>query len=179
MKQVRTNILLTGRPGIGKTTAIKLIIQRFNPREIAGFWSTEIRQSGKRVGFAIETLSGKSGILARIDIDGPRVGKYNVNIEDIDSIIIPELRLARKLGKYIVIDEIAKMELYSSHFAKEVESCLDTGMVIGTIQARDSQFLKKIKSRQDVRVIEITESNRDMIPITVYEAIMEHHGDGN
>ncbi len=179
MKHTRTNILLTGRPGIGKTTAIRTIVQNFNPRKVAGFWSAEIRQSGKRVGFAIETFSGKSGILARIDIDGPRVGKYGVNIEDIDSIIIPELRLARKLGKYIIIDEIAKMELYSSQFAIEVEACLDTGRVIGTIQARNHQFLKKIKSRQDVRLIEITESNREMIPIIVHKAILEHFTEGN
>jgi nucleoside-triphosphatase len=171
MRQERMNILLTGQPGVGKTTAIKTIVSYLKPGRVSGFWTTEIRQAGKRVGFAIETLSGKRGILAYVDIKGPRVGKYGVNIENIDSIIVPELRIARESGKLIIIDEIAKMELYSHRFSIEVEACLDTGKVLGTIQARNYPFLNKIRSRRDVKVIEITESNRDKIPTSVYDTL--------
>jgi nucleoside-triphosphatase len=162
-----SNILLTGRPSVGKTTAIRKIIDLID-RDARGFLSYEIREKGKRVGFAIETLSGKKGTLAHVDFNtGFRVSKYQVSVRDIDSIIIPELREARQSDSIIIIDEIAKMELFSKLFAPEVHQCLDTGRVVGTIQKRRSPFLDKVKQRDDVTILEITLENRNEIPSTV------------
>ena len=87
---MRKNILLTGKPGTGKTSAIRSIVRELDPSSIAGFWSKEIREDGRRVGFAIETISGKLGTLAHVNLkQGPKVSKYRVNIADIDSIICP------------------------------------------------------------------------------------------
>lgn len=159
------NILLTGKSGVGKTTAIKTIVENLSSDLVAGFWSKEMRERGKRVGFAIETLSGKKGILAHVDFTaGPRVSKYRVSIQDIDSVIIPELRIARDSDCIIIIDEIAKMELFSKLFAPEVIKCLDTERVIGTIQKRGSSFLEEVKQRVDVQLLELTLENRDEIP---------------
>ncbi len=81
------NILFTGVPGIGKSTIIEKIVQRIN-RSKTGFYTREIRASGRRVGFAITTLDGKHGTLAHIDIPGRiRVGRYGVNLPDIDLIV--------------------------------------------------------------------------------------------
>jgi nucleoside-triphosphatase len=166
------NILLTGKPGIGKTTAIKTIIEKLDAREVAGFWSKEIRERGTRVGFAIETLSGRVGILAHVaHSDGPMVSKYRVNIEDIDSIVVPELELARELGRIIVIDEIAKMELCSRRFSEEVCRCLDTRRVLGTIQERRQLFLDEIKSRKDVKLFTLTLNNRNQLPLEISELL--------
>ncbi|MEE8182156.1 MAG: nucleoside-triphosphatase, partial [Candidatus Thorarchaeota archaeon] len=55
----RQNRLLTGRPGIGKTTLIRAIVEKLGPSKAERFWSKEIREGGRRVGFYIETLSGK------------------------------------------------------------------------------------------------------------------------
>ena len=166
------NILLTGKPGIGKTTAIKAIVDQLNPKNAAGFWSKEIRERGNRVGFAIETLSGKVGTLAHIDLnDGPRVSKYRVNLEDINSIVVPELVFARESGRFIIIDEIAAMELYSKQFLEEVRRCLDTRHVLGTIQERSHPFLNEVRSRRDVELLEMTSSNRNQLPILVLERL--------
>jgi nucleoside-triphosphatase len=169
---MRHNILLTGQPGIGKTTAIKTIVDKLDPECIAGFWSEELRERGGRVGFGIETLSGKRGLLARVDLsDGPRVGKYRVNVEDIDSIVVPELAFARESGRIIIIDEIASMELHSRSFREEVCRCLDAKRVLGTIQKRGHPFLDKIRFRADVRLFELTISNRDQIPLSALELV--------
>ena len=81
---MKKNILLTGQPGVGKTTAILKIIQHLRSGTAAGFWSREIRNREKRVGFSIETLTGKRGILAHVDISSQyKVGKYSVNVSDI------------------------------------------------------------------------------------------------
>ncbi|MFW9927710.1 MAG: NTPase [Candidatus Thorarchaeota archaeon] len=162
------NILLTGRPGIGKTTAIRRITEKIEPIRVGGFFSYEIRESGKRVGFAIETFSGEKGILAHVNLNTRyRVGKYQVSVEDIDSVIIPELQKAREEKEIIIIDEIAKMELFSKMFAPEVRKCLDTGRVVGTIQERRVPFLDEVKHRPDVSILELTPSNRDAIPMQV------------
>ena len=159
------NILLTGQPGIGKTTVIKKIVDQLDPRDAGGFWSEELRVGERRVGFAIETLSGERGILAHIDQpEGPMVGKYRVNISDIDSIIIPELIRARESESVIIIDEIAKMELYSKIFVEEVRMCLNTRRGIGTIQKRPYPILDEIRSREDVDILELTIHNRNQLP---------------
>ncbi len=165
---MNSNILLTGKPGSGKTTAIKRIIEGLGPSRVNGFWSSEIRKHGKRVGFRIETLSGESGILAHIDFETTyRVGKYGVNIHDIVTIIVPELESARRAGKLIIIDEIAKMEIYSRLFIQEVRNCLDTRCVIGTLQDKRHPFLDEVRARSDVVLIELTVLNRDKIPVQV------------
>ncbi|MFW9956670.1 MAG: NTPase [Candidatus Odinarchaeota archaeon] len=169
---MKHNILLTGQPGIGKTTAVKKIVDQLDPKNVAGFWSEEIRERGRRVGFGIETLSGKKGLLAHIGLsDGPRVGKYRVNIEDIDSIIVPEMAFARESDRIVIIDEIASMELHSRNFKEEVCRCLDAKRVLGTIQARRHPFLDEIRSRTDARLFELTMSNRDEIPTQVLELL--------
>ena len=162
---MKKNIVLTGRPGIGKSTVIRKIIHALDPESADGFWSSEIREKNRRVGFSINTLSGETGILAHVDLRrGPCVGKYRVNIEDLESLAIPTLVEARKLGKIIVIDEIASMELCSHQFAPEVRRCLDTGRAIATLQRRRGSFQDEVRNRNDVDLIEITLANRNAIP---------------
>ena len=171
---MKSNILLTGSPGIGKTTAIRKIIDRLKSKTASGFLSYEIREKGRRMGFAIETLTGKKGTLAHINLNtGFKVGKYHVSVEDIESIIIPELEKARKSDNLIIIDEIAKMELFSKLFAPEVSRCLDTGRVIGTIQERRSPFLDDVRRRPDVAILELNLSNRDDVPMRVLALLDE------
>lgn len=166
------NILLTGKPGIGKTTAIRRIVEGLKTNSVGGFWSTEIRENRRRVGFAIETLSGKTGILAHVNIEhGPRVSKYRVNVQAINSIAVPELMITRETGKIIIIDEIATMELFSQPFLDEVYKCLDTRCVVGTIQDRSSLLIDGIKSRNDVEVLELTQGNRETIPTYVLDLL--------
>jgi nucleoside-triphosphatase len=169
---MRKNVLLTGKPGIGKTTAIRRIVDNLNPSNVAGFWSQEIREEGRRVGFKIETLSGKVGILAHVNLKtGPKVSKYRVNLDDIDSVMVPEMKKARESGRIIIIDEIAKMELFSANFKDEVLRCLDTKRVLGTIQDRKHPFLAEVRFRDDVEVYELTIKNRNQIPLHVLELL--------
>jgi nucleoside-triphosphatase len=169
---MKDNILLTGQPGIGKTTAIKIIVGRLDPKCLAGFWSEEVRDRGARVGFSIQTFSGKKGLLAHVNLsEGPSVGKYHVNIKDVDSIIVPELAFARVSNHIIIIDEIAAMELHSQRFREEVARCLDTRRVLGNIQQKNLRFLDEIRTRPDVRLLELTPSNRDQIPMQVLQLL--------
>jgi nucleoside-triphosphatase len=78
---MRKNLLFTGVPGCGKSTLIEKIIEKLD-RPACGFFTREIRERNRRVGFSITTLDGRSGILARVGSGGPyRVGKYGVWIQ--------------------------------------------------------------------------------------------------
>ena len=109
------NILYTGLPGCGKSTIIEKIVQRIN-RPSTGFFTREIRDKGRRVGFSITTLDGQQGILADIDIRSHiRVGRYGVNIRDIEKIAVPSMRPEND-NVILVVDEISKMECLSGLF---------------------------------------------------------------
>jgi len=51
-KVVQKNILLTGPPGCGKSTIIEKIVQRIN-LPCTGFFTREMRERGRRVGFSM------------------------------------------------------------------------------------------------------------------------------
>lgn len=166
------NILLTGRPGVGKSTVIMKVVDSIGSENVGGFWSQEIRIGGRRTGFAIKTFLGENGILAHVDMtNGPRVGRYTVNIDDIESIALPALDRAFDENKIIVIDEIAKMELCSPSFAPTVLRCLDAGKVLGTLQKRGGHFVDEVRGRSDVLLLELTISNRERMPGKIVELL--------
>ena len=105
----KSNILVTGPPGCGKSTVIEKVVNRME-EPVGGFFTREIKESGRRVGFSITTLDGREGILAHKNIRSQfRVGKYGVNIEDLDSIAVSAI-IPTQREQVIVIDEIGKME---------------------------------------------------------------------
>lgn len=158
------HILLTGRPRTGKTTLLKRIIKDLkNP--CGGFYTEEIRQGNQRIGFKIKTLNGKEGILAKKGLKSRfGLGKYGINIDDLEQIGVKAIEEAIKEKEIIVIDEIGKMELFSQKFKDIVLKALDSGKrVIGVIHIQDLEFLKAIKSRKDVEVFEVNLDNHEEI----------------
>lgn len=159
------NLLLTGRPGIGKTTVIKKILSLL-PFSAGGFFTGEIREGGERKGFKITTLDGKEGVLAHVNIKSPyRVSRYGVDIKALESIAVPAIYEEIDKKNLIVIDEIGKMEMFSGKFRKAVLEALDSKkVVLATITGKPHPFADKIKQREDVVLIRLTLDNRDRAP---------------
>jgi len=154
-------MLLTGPPRCGKSTLIEKVVTRIQ-KPMTGFITSEIREEGKRVGFSIETLDGKEGVLAHEKIRGRyRVGKYGVNLHDIDQIAVPSM-LPNQSDTIIVIDEIGKMECFSPLFRQILMKILDfDNPVLGTVAQKGDRFIQKIKEREDILLIHVSEKNRD------------------
>ncbi|MET9133832.1 nucleoside-triphosphatase [Streptomyces antibioticus] len=123
---VPTRILLEGRPGAGKTTALRRLAVLLPTHAATGFTTQEIRQSGARVGFALETLAGRREVLAHVDLPGPpRVGKYGVDPGVMERLALPWLRPAaaeEATGRLVLVDEPGRMELACSAFRHAVDA---------------------------------------------------------
>ena len=159
---MKKNILITGRPGVGKTTIIKEAIKGLEAM-VGGFYTEEIREGGKRVGFRIRSTAGDEGILAHVNCHSPcRVSRYGVNIFDLERVGCRALEEAMEKAVLVVMDEIGSMELYSNRFCRMVLRILSSPVpVLGTLQARRNEFLDEIRKRSDVEIIRVTEQNRD------------------
>ena len=101
-------LLLTGPPGCGKTTLILRAAERLGERA-GGFYTTEVRQSGKRVGFNIVTLDGARATLSHVTLSSPhQVGRYGVDVEALERVGVAALRKAARSRLVVVVDEIGK-----------------------------------------------------------------------
>jgi nucleoside-triphosphatase len=157
-------VLITGRPGCGKTTLVKRFMEA-SDKAVGGILSEEIRIAGTRRGFKIvDIASEKEGILAHVDQrEGPRIGKYRVNLEDLDEIGVKAIEDALRESEIVIIDEIGPMELKSEKFINAVRQAFESGRdVIATIHYKSRHpVLDEIRGRKDVGLYRIDETNRD------------------
>jgi len=167
MKKV---FLLSGGPGVGKTTIIKQALANVKGKA-GGFYTEEIRSGGVRQGFRIITLEGKSATLAHVDIKSPhRVSKYGVDVEGLDRVGVCALRQATQECDLVVIDEIGKMELFSPAFKEAVLEAINSGKrVLCTIMLSSHPWADKIKRHPDVVLIPLTRVNRKQVLEQVLE----------
>ena len=166
------NIFITGKPGCGKTTLIKEILKELKiPAQ--GFFTEEIREKGKRVGFKIKTLNQKEGILAHKDLKSQfRVSKYGVNLKDLEEIGVKELEKGLEKEHLLIVDEIGKMELFSQRFKDIILRSLESkNKVLGTIMIKENPFSKKIKKRSDTKIFYLAPENKKMIKKEILEIL--------
>jgi nucleoside-triphosphatase len=158
-------LLLTGRPGAGKTTVLRTVAGNLPRSRIGGFYTEEIRTAGGRQGFRLVTFDGRGGILADVRRPGgPRVGKYGVDLAVLDDLASLSLTLRDEIDLYLV-DEIGKMECLSPGFTAAMRALLDsTKPVVATVALRGGGLIAEVKARRDVLVWEVTRGNRDELP---------------
>lgn len=137
-----------------------------------GIVTKEIRDNnGDRVGFTAVSLDEKEKLLShKSELSTPYVmgSGYNVDLDAIDSFIVPELKKGLKSKKLVIMDEIAKMQAFSESFLDIVKELLDSDTpVLGTIVYKDEPFAHGFKERKDVVLVVVTEENRDSLTETL------------
>lgn len=159
--------MISGPPRCGKTTLMMRVIQDLSLSDkVGGFISEEFREKGQRLGFKIITLpEKKEGLLARKGYPSLyRLGKYGVNIQEFEKIGCSSLETALHSGKFIVIDEIGKMELFSEKFRTILYQALEAPQkLLATIMETRNEFADRIKKRKDARVILLGRDNFDRV----------------
>ena len=161
---IKKNLLVTGLPGVGKTTLIKKLSEGLKDFHPVGFYTEEIREEEKRKGFKLISLEGKRGLLSHKEIRSPyKVGQYKVDIKSFED-FLGSISFFNPYTRLIIIDEIGKMECLSDQFKKIMKEILNSEKwVIATVAFKGSGLIAEIKERQDVQLFEITRSNRDII----------------
>ncbi|OGP90151.1 MAG: hypothetical protein A2156_12400 [Deltaproteobacteria bacterium RBG_16_48_10] len=162
MAFIKKNLLVTGLPGVGKTTLIQKLAERLRRHDPVGFYTTEIRDGGQRLGFELISLDGRKGLLSHVEIKSPyRVGKYRVDVKGFED-FLDRIPFLDKPNRLIILDEIGRMECFSDQFRTLLKTILDSEKwVVATIALKGTGLIEEVKERKDVKIFEISEKNRD------------------
>lgn len=176
-------LLLTGSPGVGKTTLAGKIAERFAGKglRIAGITTQEIRDAESRTGFRITDLSSKEeGWLAQKDTGGgPRIGSYRVVTQELERIGAGSLeRMVMERTDLAIIDEVGPMEMTSARFRKALSQVFDLdGPTIATVKL-GSRYPEVEKIREKAVQLELTKDNREQVLETVIQQLNRWTGLG-
>jgi nucleoside-triphosphatase len=156
-------ILITGEPGVGKTTILLKLFKMFKNHKVGGIIAKEIRSNG-RIGFEfIDLSSNKRALLASIHGNGPKIGKYYVNLEGCKF----AANILRNASNYdiILVDELGPMEFKSKEFREAAKMLLDVNKIrIVVIHKRLKDPIIDEYKRRANAIITVTRDNRDNIP---------------
>jgi nucleoside-triphosphatase len=171
-------LLLTGAPGIGKTTVIRRVAGQLEAKGLRGFYTEEIREGGERRGFRLASFEGKERVIAHVAFSkSHRVGKYGVDVAALDaaaSLLAPD-----PAAKTYLVDEIGKMECLSERFVGAMRALLaGQAPVVATVGLRGRGFIAEVKRSKECLLWEVTHANRDELPARVVAWLAEAGSSG-
>jgi nucleoside-triphosphatase len=159
------HILITGLPGVGKTTLIRELVKHLAEHNPAGFYTEEVLDAqGTREGFRLVTLCGRRLVMSHIRHPGPyRVSRYGVDVAGFEQ-LLAELDLRHARSRLIMIDEIGRMECLSRKFQEEVTRLMDApNVLVATVALKGEGFIRQVKNRPDCHLVTVTRENRDSL----------------
>jgi nucleoside-triphosphatase len=169
LKVAKRVFVVTGSPGVGKTTVLVKLIDVLKNRcfSIGGMLTREVRVAGERVGFELSDIDeGRRGWLAGADQkEGPQVGKYRVNLGDLNNIGANAVLKAVECSDIVVVDEVGPMELLSDQFVQAVERAINSSKpVVCTVHWKmRNQVIDRIERREDAETFVVSLQNRDRL----------------
>lgn len=168
---------ITGLPGAGKTQSLTRVIEMLEKegKIVGGMITQPVVEHNRRTGFYVMNwLSKEKEIFAHIRFSSKIViGRYGVNLETLDIVGVKALEQAGEQAEIIVIDEIGKMEVESDRFVDAVKNVLDLEKtVIMTLHKKSrNALLQEIRRRDDVRILEVTPINRNLLPYKIMKLL--------
>jgi nucleoside-triphosphatase len=173
-------ILLTGAPRTGKTTLVSRIVRALQASDLVveGFTTRELREEGERAGFLVEAIDGDSAVMAHVAFtQGPRVGRYRVDVPAFERIALPAVEQAVRAGGMVVMDELGQMELYSSAFVEAVQELFEQQVpVVATVHVRAHPVTDALKRRPDIELMTVTRVAHEELLAHVTARLLEAEG---
>jgi nucleoside-triphosphatase len=164
---------ITGLPGAGKTHALLKVIEMLEAEglKVGGMVTEPIIEDNRRTGFAIiDWASKERGVFAHQDIQSKfMVGKFGVDLQVLEEVGVKALLKACEDADVIVIDEVGRMEVESQPFIDTVKYALDIEkpLLLTLHKKSRNPLLQDIRRRDDVRILEVTPINRNLLPYKI------------
>ena len=161
-----TILVLTGAPGIGKTTSVIRAASSLRDRglKVGGIVSRDLRINNKRIGFEfVDLITNETIVLASITGNGPKVGKYFVNLASC-RFAAERLSSAAKNCDVIICDEIGPMELKSIEFIHSVENLIDVDkkVIVVAHQKLHHPLIDQFRNKSSLLII-LNLENREKV----------------
>ena len=183
-------ILLTGQPKSGKSYLLKKLINELQKNKkniINGIITNELQFMDNRIGIQVKDINNDSDEVYLLAVKKFYNKKYNnksakilssylVDPKIFEKIAIPiinnSIKLSlKKIPNLLIIDEIGKMELFSSKFKKKIKELFEEQknplvseylQILATVPiSEDVPFVEKLKLQNDVDLITIDIKNRN------------------
>jgi nucleoside-triphosphatase len=164
LKVVMAIIVVTGTPGVGKTTIVTCVANRLKARgtKVGGIISREVRTNNVRTGFEfIDLATNDRDVLASVSRNGPRVGKYFVNLSGFAA---NRLTTALIDSEIIICDEIGPMELKSKEFVDAAKNLLETdkNVIVVVHQKLEHPLVNELREKSS-SLISVNLRNREKV----------------
>lgn len=163
---------LTGLPGAGKTTAVLKIIEMLKQTDdeltIGGMINEPVLKDKRIVGFSTMNLAnGDTAVFGSTKFESKfTVGNIGFDFSKLDEVGVQAIRQAINESDVIVIDEVGKIEVESQAFVDIVKEAVEAEkpMLITLHKKSRNPLLQDIRRRDDVRLLDITPTNRNLLP---------------
>ena len=170
-----TIIVLTGAPGVGKTTAVMRVARELKERgvKVGGIVSRELKTNNTRIGFEfIDLTTNDRNVLASITGNGPKVGKYFVNVAGC-RFAAELLTNAVRNSDVIICDEIGPMELKSKEFTDSVKNLLyvDKKVIVSVHQKLQHLLTDEFRNKSSL-LINLDLENRDKVNQILFDRLI-------
>lgn len=178
---------ITGLPSVGKTATLVRIVEKLEEDEfrVGGMITKSLYddKTGRKVGFSVmDWKSRAEATFAHVDFETKYKaetddGVFCVDVDALDRVGVPAIRnaLAAEDVDIVIIDEVGKMEMHSDAFCKAVTEALDHPKpVILTLHKKSrNPLLQDIRRRDDVRILEVTAVNKNLLPYKVEKILKD------
>ena len=167
---------ITGLPGAGKTYTLRKVIEMLTSDgklTVGGMIDEKVADDSgrKKVGMKVtDLLTNESAVFARPDIESKiMIGTLGVDLALFESVSIAAIKNACEQCDIVIIDEVGKVEVESQAFVDAVNEALDVDkpMIITLHKKSRNPLLQDIRRRDDVRILEVTPTNRNILPFKI------------
>jgi len=170
---------ISGPSGIQKSETIKSIINMLDEEDISigGMLTEPIMEDNRRVGFQVmDWQTREKAVFAHLNLNSSvEIEGYGVDLDSLNEVGVKAIRNGANENDVILVDEIGKMQVESKEFYETVKKVLevDKPLILTFEKKSRNPLLQEIRRRDDVRMLELTDVNKDILPYKVLDLIKE------
>ena len=167
---MKKHVFLTGDIRVGKSTAINKALAELNEK-VGGFRTAGIDYRNGRWSNLVLFKATEKLETGHIVAHQNKSSRKEVFLEVFDTY---GPQFLEETNRITIMDEVGFLESKSEKFCSAILETLNSDThVLGVIRNIHTPFLDKIRNRDDVILITITEDNRDEIPRNIVKIIRD------